>query len=333
MSHGNAQLALEGNKALVLRWFDEVWNQGRRETIKELFAAQGVLHDGVSTYRGPEEFTAFYEKLRAQFSKFSIRPIVSLAEGDHACVHWSGWRTCRERFQRLTNRTRSSRSGRAPGRSKIVSRRRERAGTGVFHRDSSAERDRLLHIGHMLDHTEIDILTRWRRMQGYNTLYLPGTDHAGISTQRVVVRQLPRAASITATWGAKNSSKVWELEGRIRRHDHAADAAARRELRLDARAVHAFAGDVARGDRSFRAALRGRADLSRALHRELVSAMPHGAQRSRNRSRGAAGASLAHPLSDRGDEGIYGRGHHAAGNDAGRYRPWPCIPSDPRYPA
>src|SRR6202140_2213488 len=46
------------------------------------------------------------------------------------------------------------------------------------------------HIGHMLDHTEIDILTRWRRMQGYNTLYLPGTDHAGISTQRVVVRQL-----------------------------------------------------------------------------------------------------------------------------------------------
>ena len=47
-----------------------------------------------------------------------------------------------------------------------------------------------LHIGHMLDHTEIDILTRWRRMRGYNTLYLPGTDHAGISTQRVVVRQL-----------------------------------------------------------------------------------------------------------------------------------------------
>jgi valyl-tRNA synthetase len=47
-----------------------------------------------------------------------------------------------------------------------------------------------LHIGHMLDHTEIDVLTRWQRMRGYNTLYLPGTDHAGISTQRVVVRQL-----------------------------------------------------------------------------------------------------------------------------------------------
>ena len=47
-----------------------------------------------------------------------------------------------------------------------------------------------LHIGHMLEHTEIDILTRWHRMLGYNTLYLPGTDHAGISTQRVVVKHL-----------------------------------------------------------------------------------------------------------------------------------------------
>src|SRR5438105_3268861 len=42
----------------------------------------------------------------------------------------------------------------------------------------------------MLEHTEIDVLTRWHRMRGYNTLYLPGTDHAGISTQRVVVKYL-----------------------------------------------------------------------------------------------------------------------------------------------
>jgi valyl-tRNA synthetase len=47
-----------------------------------------------------------------------------------------------------------------------------------------------LHIGHMLNHTEIDILTRWYRLRGYNTLYLPGTDHAGIATQRIVARQL-----------------------------------------------------------------------------------------------------------------------------------------------
>jgi predicted SnoaL-like aldol condensation-catalyzing enzyme len=89
MSHANAPSSLELNKALVIRWFDEVWNLGRRETIKELFAARGVLHDGASTYHGPEEFTGFFDKLRAEFSKFSIRPIVSLAEGDLACVHWS----------------------------------------------------------------------------------------------------------------------------------------------------------------------------------------------------------------------------------------------------
>src|SRR5439155_1801721 len=47
-----------------------------------------------------------------------------------------------------------------------------------------------LHIGHMLEHTEIDVTTRWHRMQGENTLWLPGTDHAGIATQMVVARKL-----------------------------------------------------------------------------------------------------------------------------------------------
>jgi valyl-tRNA synthetase len=68
-----------------------------------------------------------------------------------------------------------------------------------------------LHIGHMLDHTEIDILTRWRRMQGYNTLYLPGTDHAGISTQRVVVRQLAAQGINYRDLGREAfERKVWE---------------------------------------------------------------------------------------------------------------------------
>jgi valyl-tRNA synthetase len=68
-----------------------------------------------------------------------------------------------------------------------------------------------LHIGHMLDHTEIDILTRWRRMQGYNTLYLPGTDHAGISTQRVVVRQLAAQGISYRDLGREAfEKKVWE---------------------------------------------------------------------------------------------------------------------------
>ncbi|MDE2058728.1 MAG: valine--tRNA ligase [candidate division NC10 bacterium] len=47
-----------------------------------------------------------------------------------------------------------------------------------------------LHIGHAMNNTLQDILIRWRRMQGYNALWMPGTDHAGIATQNVVERQL-----------------------------------------------------------------------------------------------------------------------------------------------
>ncbi len=47
-----------------------------------------------------------------------------------------------------------------------------------------------LHMGHMLNQTEMDILTRWRRMSGRRALWLPGTDHAGIATQMMVERQL-----------------------------------------------------------------------------------------------------------------------------------------------
>ena len=47
-----------------------------------------------------------------------------------------------------------------------------------------------LHMGHMLNQTEMDILTRWHRMMGDTALWVPGTDHAGIATQMMVERQL-----------------------------------------------------------------------------------------------------------------------------------------------
>src|SRR5262245_25993044 len=47
-----------------------------------------------------------------------------------------------------------------------------------------------LHMGHALNNTLQDILIRWRRMQGYNTLWVPGTDHAGIATQAMVERRI-----------------------------------------------------------------------------------------------------------------------------------------------
>jgi valyl-tRNA synthetase len=47
-----------------------------------------------------------------------------------------------------------------------------------------------LHMGHAMNNIPQDILTRWRRMQGYNAMWLPGTDHAGIATQAVVERRV-----------------------------------------------------------------------------------------------------------------------------------------------
>jgi predicted SnoaL-like aldol condensation-catalyzing enzyme len=89
MSTPQAQTTTEQNKQIILRWFEEVWNQGRRETIAELYAPEGVLHDGAAIYRGREDFHRFYDELRSQFSKFQVKPIISLAEGDLVCLHWS----------------------------------------------------------------------------------------------------------------------------------------------------------------------------------------------------------------------------------------------------
>ena len=47
-----------------------------------------------------------------------------------------------------------------------------------------------LHMGHMLNQTEMDILTRWHRMRGEEAVWIPGTDHAGIATQMMVEKQL-----------------------------------------------------------------------------------------------------------------------------------------------
>ena len=49
-----------------------------------------------------------------------------------------------------------------------------------------------LHLGHALDHTLQDVLVRWHRMRGFNTLWIPGTDHAGIATQAVVEKDLKK---------------------------------------------------------------------------------------------------------------------------------------------
>lgn len=68
-----------------------------------------------------------------------------------------------------------------------------------------------LHMGHALDNTLQDVLIRFRRMQGYNTLWMPGTDHAGIATQIKVEEELAKAGTTRYELGREAFiNRVWE---------------------------------------------------------------------------------------------------------------------------
>jgi len=68
-----------------------------------------------------------------------------------------------------------------------------------------------LHLGHALNATIQDILIRWKRMQGYNALWIPGTDHAGIATQMVVERELLKEGKSRWDLGReKFLERVWD---------------------------------------------------------------------------------------------------------------------------
>ncbi|WP_213454082.1 valine--tRNA ligase [Rhizomonospora bruguierae] len=94
---------------------------------------------------------------------------------------------------------------------------------GYFRADAASERPPFtvvipppnvtgsLHVGHALDHTIQDALVRRRRLQGYEALWLPGMDHAGIATQNVVERQLAQHGRSRHDLGReKFVEKVWE---------------------------------------------------------------------------------------------------------------------------
>ena len=68
-----------------------------------------------------------------------------------------------------------------------------------------------LHLGHALDHTIQDLLIRWKRMSGFNAMWLPGTDHAGIATQTVVEKELKKDGITRQQLGReKFVEKVWD---------------------------------------------------------------------------------------------------------------------------
>jgi len=71
-----------------------------------------------------------------------------------------------------------------------------------------------LHIGHALDHTIQDLLIRMKRMKGFEALWLPGMDHAGIATQNVVEKKLAAEGKSRHDLGREAFvAKVWEWKG------------------------------------------------------------------------------------------------------------------------
>ena len=86
-----------------------------------------------------------------------------------------------------------------------------------------------LHMGHAFNQTIMDSLTRYHRMKGFNTAWIPGTDHAGIATQIVVERQLQEQKQSRHDLGRKNFvARVWEWK------QHSGDTITRQMRRMGA---------------------------------------------------------------------------------------------------
>ena len=189
-----------------------------------------------------------------------------------------------------------------------------------------------LHMGHALNGSIQDVLIRWHRMRGFDTLWQPGYDHAGISTQNVVEKQLVQ----------EGTSRKRDRPRRLRRarlapprgdrpHDHGPVPPARRLARLQPRALH-DGRRLHRGrDALLRPPLGPRLDLPRRTgsstgarstrRRSPTSRSSTWRSTTRSptratRSRTARGTSRSRPSGRR---------------RCSRTSRWPCIPDDERY--
>ena len=80
------------NAALIRKWFEEVWNQGREETIDALCAGDAVGHgqtpDGYDII-GPEHFRQFWHSFRAAYTSIHVEIHQTIAEGEMAMARWT----------------------------------------------------------------------------------------------------------------------------------------------------------------------------------------------------------------------------------------------------
>ena len=86
-------MSAEDNVRIMQRWFQEVWNEGRIETVYELFAPEAVAHGQESAegeLRGPQEFERFVQKIRGAFSDIHLTVEDVFATDDKGVLRWSG---------------------------------------------------------------------------------------------------------------------------------------------------------------------------------------------------------------------------------------------------
>ena len=179
-----------------------------------------------------------------------------------------------------------------------------------------------LHMGHALTFTVQDTLIRWRRMQGRDVLWQPGTDHAGIATQMVVERLLAEQGSSRQALGREGFlERVWQWKAE-------SGGTITRQLRRLGASLD-WPRERFTMDEGLSAAVR---EVFVTLYRQgliyrdrrLVNWDPKFQSAISDlevESREVARQSLAHHLPDRGRAGpFHHRRHHAARNHAGRYR-------------
>src|ERR1043166_9886431 len=89
-------MSAEENIQLMRRWFQEVWNEGRVQTVYELLSADGVAtgqRGGDKEIRGPEEFEKFMREIRGAFPDIQLKVEDVFGAGDKVVLRWSAIRS------------------------------------------------------------------------------------------------------------------------------------------------------------------------------------------------------------------------------------------------
>ncbi len=86
-------MSADENIQLMRRWFQEVWNEGRIQTVYELLSPDGVAkgqRSGEAEMRGPEEFAKFVSEIRGAFPDIQVKVEDVFGAGDKVALRWSG---------------------------------------------------------------------------------------------------------------------------------------------------------------------------------------------------------------------------------------------------